>query len=104
MSARSAVYYPPAADAPLTRRAATWLGRDAFGGEELRRPAFPDLQGLDLDVVTDDPRGYGFHATLKAPFELAPGAAEAELLEFAAGFARRQAPFEATLAPKRLMR
>ncbi|HEY2052144.1 MAG TPA: DUF1045 domain-containing protein [Caulobacteraceae bacterium] len=104
MSARYAVYYTPAADAPLTRRAAAWLGRDAFGGEELRRPAFPDLQDLDLDVVTDDPRGYGFHATLKAPFELAPGAAEAELLEFAAGFARRQAPFEATLAPKRLMR
>lgn len=104
MSARYAVYYTPAADAPLTRRAATWLGRDAFGGKELRRPAFADLHDLDLEVVTSDPRGYGFHATLKAPFELAPGVAEAELVEFAAGFAARQAPFEATLATKRLMR
>jgi putative phosphonate metabolism protein len=102
MSARYAVYYTPAADTPLTRRAATWLGRDAFAGEDLRRPAFPDLQDLDLDVVTSDPRGYGFHATLKAPFELAPDVAEAALLEFAAGFAARQAPFEATLAPARL--
>jgi len=88
----------------LTRRAAAWLGRDAFSGDDLRRPAFPGLQDLDLDVLTDDPRGYGFHATLKAPFELAPGVDDAELLDFADGFASRQAPFEATLAPARLKR
>jgi putative phosphonate metabolism protein len=104
MSTRYAVYYTPSADDPLTRRAATWLGRDAFTGERLARPDLPGLDGLDLDSLTEDPRFYGFHATLKAPFELAPEAREGTLLEFAQGFAARQAPFEAAITPAGLGR
>jgi putative phosphonate metabolism protein len=98
MTARYAVYYTPAPDDPLTRRAAGWLGRDAFTGEPVARPALRGLDGLDLDALTASPRGYGFHATLKAPFELAPGRSEAELLAAAEGFAAHQAPFVAPLA------
>jgi putative phosphonate metabolism protein len=104
MTARYAVYYTPPADAPLTRRAAAWLGRDAFTGERLVRPELPGLEGLDLDALTEDPRDYGFHATLKAPFELAPGANEDTLVAFAEGFAARQTPFEAAIAPASLGR
>ena len=104
MSARYAVYYTPAADDPLTRRAAAWLGRDAFTGERLARPDLSGLGGLDLDALTDDPRFYGFHATLKAPFELAPEAHEETLLAFVERFAARQAPFEAAIAPASLGR
>ena len=104
MSARYAVYYTPPADDFLTRRAAAWLGRDAFTGERLVRPEPPGLDGLDLDALTEDPRFYGFHATLKAPFELAPEAGEGTLLEFAEGFAARQAPFEAAMVPANLGR
>jgi putative phosphonate metabolism protein len=104
MRARYAVYYTPSADDALTRRAAAWLGRDAFTGERLARPELPGLQDLDLDALTEDPRFYGFHATLKAPFELAPEAGERTLLEFAEGFAARQASFEATMAPASLGR
>jgi putative phosphonate metabolism protein len=104
MSPRYAVYYTPAAGDPLTRRAAAWLGRDAFTGEPLVRPALPGLEGLDLDALTDDPRFYGFHATLKAPFSLAPEAGEGTLLAFAEGFAARQAPFDAVVAPAALGR
>jgi putative phosphonate metabolism protein len=104
MSARYAVYYVPAAADPLGRRAAAWLGRDAFTGERLARPALPGLDDLDLDAVTEDPRGYGFHATLKAPFELAEETGEAELLAFAEAFAGARASFEAPLAPARLKR
>jgi putative phosphonate metabolism protein len=104
MSPRYAVYYTPAADDPLTRRAAAWLGRDAFTGERLVRPELLGLAGLDLDALTEDPRGYGFHATLKAPFELAADADEAGLLAFADAFASRQSPFDAVLAPARLSR
>lgn len=104
MSARYAIYYtPPAAD-DLTRRAAAWLGRDPFTGERLERPQLPGLEGLDLEALTEDPRHYGFHATLKAPFELAPEATEATLVAFAEGFAARQAPFEAQIAPASLGR
>ena len=104
MTARYAIYYTPAADHPLTRRAAAWLGRDAFTGKVLLRPALPGLDGLDLDALTEGPRAYGFHATLKAPFELDPAADEAGLLRFAAEFAARQPPFEAALAPGSLGR
>jgi 2'-5' RNA ligase len=41
----------------------------------------------DWRELTSDPRKYGFHATLKAPFALAPGRAEAELVAACAAFA-----------------
>jgi putative phosphonate metabolism protein len=98
MSARYAVYYAPARGDPLARRGAAWLGRDAYTGEALARPALEGLEGLDLDALTASPRDYGFHATLKAPFELAPGRSEAELVAFAETFAARQPAFTAPLA------
>lgn len=104
MTARYAVYYAPPADSALMRMAAAWLGRDAYAGVDLARPALPGLDGLDLDALTADPRGYGFHATLKAPFELAEGATEVELLDFAGVFAARRAPFTAAVAPASLGR
>jgi putative phosphonate metabolism protein len=104
MTARYAIYYAPPADTPLWRKTAAWLGRDACTGETLSRPALPALEGLDLDDLTADPRGYGFHATLKAPFELAASASEAELLAAAEQFVARQSPFEATIAPAALGR
>jgi putative phosphonate metabolism protein len=104
MTARYAIYYTPDANHPLTRRAAAWLGRDAFSGQPLPRPVLPGLEGLDLDALTADPRSYGFHATLKAPFELAQDAEEAQLLAAVAAFAAEQRPFEAHLTPSRLER
>lgn len=103
MTARYAIYYAPAQDAPLWRRASAWLGRDAYDGRVLARPA-AGLGDLDLDALTADPRGYGFHATLKAPFELADGVTEDELLAFAREFAATRAPFEGRLAPAALGR
>jgi putative phosphonate metabolism protein len=104
MSTRYAVYYTPPAGDPLTRRASAWLGRDAFTGAHVRRPGLSGLEGLDLDALTEDPRFYGVHATLKAPFELAEGTNEEALLDFAEGFAKRQAPFEAAIVPAALGR
>lgn len=80
---RAAIYYTPAPDDPLTRQAALWLGRDAFGGGATR-PADPEI-----DPLVAAPARYGFHATLKAPFRLADGASlaglDAALAAFAAG-------------------
>jgi putative phosphonate metabolism protein len=98
MSARYAIYYTPAQDDALVRRAAAWLGRDAFTDQAIERPRLDGLEGLDLDALTRSPRGYGFHATLKAPFERAPERSEAELIAFAEDFATRQPAFTAPLA------
>lgn len=104
MTARYAIYYAPPAASTLWRRASDWLGRDAVTGEARAQPALPGLEGVDVAALTADPRGYGFHATLKAPFELAPGCDEAELFAAAAAFARRLVPFEARIAPAALGR
>lgn len=85
---RYAIYYVPGADTALYRFGAAVLGYDCYGGKEL-----PPLDGLDAaswpDVVRE-PRVYGFHATLKAPFRLVPGCTEADLADALAAFAAGQ--------------
>ena len=102
MSPRYAIYYAPEQDSDLWQKASGWLGRDAYSGEVRDRPGFPELEGLDLDALTSDPRGYGFHATLKAPFELAETATETDLLTFAAAFSRARSAFSAKITADRI--
>lgn len=104
MTARYAIYYAPAANSGLWRRASAWLGRDAVTGETLPQPHLPELDGVDIPAITVDPRHYGFHATLKAPFELAEGRTEAELLDAARAFAAGRPVFTAGVAPNALGR
>jgi len=84
---RYAIYFVPAPDSDLYRFGAGMLGYDAFSGEDLPFPdsivdAVPDWHDL-----THDPRKYGFHATLKAPFSLTPDKTEAELFAACSNFA-----------------
>lgn len=104
MTARYAVYYAPRQDSRLWTKASAWLGRDAYDGRALKRPGLPGLEGLDLEALTADPRGYGFHGTLKAPFELAPDRSEAELVAFTRAFAAGRRAFDADIEPARLGR
>ena len=64
---RAAVFFTPAPDSELARLAAAWLGRDAFGGHVAR------FEHPDRAALVAEPARYGFHATLRAPFELADG-------------------------------
>ncbi len=70
---RVAVFFTPPADHPLTRSAAEWLGRDAFTGAPVARRLDGRLDKTAVDLLTADPRRYGFHATLKPPFRIAEG-------------------------------
>ena len=99
---RYAIYYAPAQRSKLWELASQWLGRDAYTGENLARMLVPAISDVDIDRLTSSPRHYGFHATLKAPFELAPDATAASLVEFARAFAARQRPFDVALAPASL--
>lgn len=94
---RHAVYVAPSAESPLARFAAAWLGRDAYSGAELPQPELPELAPGRLAEITASPRRYGFHATLKAPFELAPGLTERELHEAAERFAAGRRGFTVPL-------
>ena len=62
---RVALYWAPELDDPLHARASIWLGRDAETGAALAQPDVPGIV-----EATADPRLYGFHATLKAPFRI----------------------------------
>lgn len=91
---RYALYLAPPADGALWRFGASVLGYDAETGAE---PRAPDLAGFDAETwreVTAEPRRYGFHGTLKAPFRLAPDKTEADLAAAIAGCARTHHPFE----------
>jgi hypothetical protein len=98
MSARYAIYYAPQEATALWDKASAWLGRDAYADAPRDRPAFPALSDLDLDALTAEPRSYGFHATLKAPFELAARRSESELLAGVRALAARVSSFEAAIA------
>ena len=87
---RYAVYHLASARG-LAAFSAAWLGWDAETGRE---PAPPDLPPLPLprDQIIAEPQRYGFHATVKAPFRLAPGT-DVDTLDAAL------ASLAATLAP-----
>src|SRR5690606_14670812 len=77
---------------PLSARAAQWLGRDPAG---LNGTVPCDIGGLTAARragMCASASRYGFHATLKAPMELAPGRSPAELVPAVDAFARSRAP------------
>lgn len=80
MSARYAIYALPGAVAPdpLRPLAEAWIGRTV--DDRTTTPVIPTGWTRDeLDAITVDPRRYGFHATLKAPFRLADQATADDL-------------------------
>ena len=101
MTARYAVYYVPESDAALTQHANRWLGRDLFTGADVHS-RLPCPDSFDLDGITRAPRHYGFHATLKAPFELKADVYEDDLINALKDFAKGFSPFEVQLEVKAL--
>ena len=89
---RYAVYYAPAADSALWRFGSATLGYDATTGGELPGAVPPGCEALDWTALTTEPRRYGFHATLKAPFELSDGRSEGALRAFARNYVAGRAP------------
>jgi putative phosphonate metabolism protein len=77
---RYAIYFAPDADRALTRFGAETLGYDAYSGHEIDHPKGVLADFPDWAEMSADPRKYGFHGTLKAPFPLANDKNEADLL------------------------
>lgn len=92
MAHRYAIYYAPRPQASLAAFGAATLGYDADQRREV-----PFLAGLESAMpnwasLVAEPSKYGFHATLKAPFELRAEASEATLLSRAEEVARTASP------------
>ena len=85
---RYALYFMPAVASPLWRFGCRVIGYDA--ADATPPEPFGPLGGAAEAGAFAEPARYGFHATLKAPFELAPGRSEAELAAAATRFAARR--------------
>jgi 2'-5' RNA ligase len=93
--ARYAVYLAPAPTSALWRFGCDVLGRDALTGDESASFAIDGIDAAEWRERTAEPRRYGFHATLKAPFRLKDGARLDELFQAVAALAGAHRPFEA---------
>ena len=79
MSPRYAVYFSPQRHTPWWSFGAHWLGRDEHNGDPLPQPTLTQVSPHDLHALTAEPRRYGFHATLIAPFHLSGSHTETDL-------------------------
>jgi len=92
-AARYAIYLAPPPESALWRFGSAAIGRDATGAalEPFELEAFSAQAWREM---TAEPRRYGFHATIKAPFRLRDGETFERLCAAAEVLAAAQAPFE----------
>ncbi len=91
MSPRYAIYYTPPPFSALARFGAGVIGYDCFDAVEI---PYARLDGIDpnvLKLMTVEPRRYGFHATIAAPFQL-KGFSEDDFIAAASAYATKTAP------------
>jgi putative phosphonate metabolism protein len=101
MSARYAVYFAPDRYSPWWAFGAHWLGRNEYDNTALSQPLLEDISGTEIAAFTAEPRRYGFHATLKAPFRLSAAHDEADLVARLGRLARTLTPL--ALGPLRVV-
>jgi putative phosphonate metabolism protein len=93
MSSRYAIYFAPPKATPWWTLGAHWLGRDEFNNTALApTEIFLDIDTEERLAITAEPRRYGFHATLKAPFRLGQNKTLQELLDRTSAVAAKLAP------------
>ncbi|WP_076999971.1 DUF1045 domain-containing protein [Variovorax sp. KK3] len=90
---RYAIYFAPRERDAWWLAGSRWLGRCAARNEPLPLAPVPGVSASRLHALTRAPRRYGWHATLKAPFALAPGVDEARLRNALGELARAFSPF-----------
>ncbi|OLP45236.1 DUF1045 domain-containing protein [Rhizobium oryziradicis] len=78
---RYAIYFTPPQGHALTVAASSWLGRDAFFNESIDQAPIAGFSQEEIKGLTAEPRRYGFHATLKAPFSLKDGETQESLMD-----------------------
>lgn len=89
MSTRYALYFAPAIDSQLASFGETVLGRTASQPRS-KDAASPHPDRERWLALTKSPAHYGFHATLKAPFELSDDCSFDELKTEVEAFAKQQ--------------
>jgi hypothetical protein len=97
--ARYALYLAPREPAAFWRFGCATIGYDAETGVEFPAAPPPGFSAAEWATFAAEPRRYGFHATIKAPFRLALGKTEAELVAALQRFASGRRRFGLLLRP-----
>jgi Protein of unknown function (DUF1045) len=84
---RYALYVTLPPEAPLARFGAGALGYECEGGKVVAQTVPVGLDPAAVAAATAAPSRYGFHATIVAPFQLAPGATRSDLISALQSFA-----------------
>jgi len=69
---RCAVYFVPDIRSSWWQAGSEWLGRCAATGKSMTQPQLTGISSAEQWARTSEPRRYGWHATLKAPFKIRP--------------------------------
>jgi len=102
---RYALYFTPRPDSDLARLGAAMLGYDCYTGGAVEQPYLPDIAPGELHEGTAEPRRYGFHGTLKAPFSLVEGRSLESLKHELRAFAAEWPTLDVgTVSPRRIGR
>ncbi len=91
---RYAFYLTPPLGSDLWKFGCDVIGRDASTGKDLERFAPDGHDPESWRELTDQPRRYGFHATLVAPFRLRADLEFRDLIDGVAAFAHKARPFD----------
>jgi putative phosphonate metabolism protein len=94
-ASRYAIYFVPPADSAIYRFGSSVLGYDCYTGERVAHPGEVVCGAASWDRMVEEPRRYGFHATLKAPFYLSSTCTQAQLIDALRGFASSGLPVPA---------
>jgi putative phosphonate metabolism protein len=89
---RYAIYAAPAPGSTLANRAGAWLGRDALTGLPRPQPLPASMAFGSVVAITREADRYGFHGTLKPPFQLARDKDETGLIAALEAYGARTAP------------
>ncbi|MDX7950158.1 DUF1045 domain-containing protein [Lichenihabitans sp. Uapishka_5] len=89
---RYAIFATPGADSELWQLGSSVLGYDAVTGLDVPFPEHPLFHDPLSLAWSAEPRRYGLHATLKAPFALAEGRTATQLRDALAAFAATRHP------------
>ena len=91
---RVAIYYAPDTLSSAWQIGSKWLGRNAATAQQLPQPVADGIAKEVLTELTSHPRRYGWHATLKAPFQLAHGHTLSTLRTGVQQFCQGRKPFD----------
>jgi len=91
-TARYALFFSPLPGTQPAQIGATWLGRDVDSGRTVLRAHHPGLSLERAARIVVEPRHYGFHATLRAPFRPAEGVNRDAIADLTESLATRLAP------------